>query len=251
MLETAITGKASRMEKGRNRLLASLAPPDFTLLARHLKSVALDHGAVLHEQGAPVETVYFPLSGAVSLLAVMQSGEAVETSIVGNEGAIGLFAEFGPWQACTRATVQAPGAAESVPAAVFKIVASNNERIRRLMHRYKETLSAQTQQSVACNALHSVEERVARWLLQLADRIDNVELPITQDALSQMLGVRRTTVTLIAQKLQDDGIIRYRRGRIVVTDRAALQGLACECYATCRRRAEALFEEPDFVRAPA
>jgi CRP-like cAMP-binding protein len=239
------------MEKSWNRLLANLAAPNFALLARHFKRAPLEQGAVLQEQGAPVNFVYFPLSGAVSLLLVMQSGEAVETTVVGREGAIGLFADFGPWQACTRATVQAPGIAESIPSALFKAVASHNEDILHLMLCYKETLSAQTQQSVACNALHSVEARVARWLLELSDRIESAELPVTQDVLSQMLGVRRTTVTLIAQKLKHDGMISYRRGRIVITDRAAIERLACECYAACRRRSESLFEDAHLARAPA
>jgi CRP-like cAMP-binding protein len=239
------------METNRNRLLSSLPAPDLTLLARHFKRVSLDHGAVLQEQEAPVEWVYFPLSGVVSLMSVMQSGEAVESAVVGREGAIGLFADFGPWHACARAIVQAPGVAESIALAQFRTVASQSEPIRRLMLRYKETLSAQTQQTVACNALHSVEQRMARWLLQMADRLDNHALPITQDTLSQMLGVRRTTVTLVAQKLQHDGMIRYRRGRIEVANRFALQMLACECFATCRRRLDALFSEAAPLKAPA
>jgi CRP-like cAMP-binding protein len=231
------------METNRNRLLSSLLAPDLALLARHFKRVSLDHGAVLQEQEAPVEWVYFPLSGAISLLSVMQSGEAVESAVVGREGALGLFADFGPWRACVRAIVQAPGIAECIPLTQLRTIVSQSEPIRRLMLRYKETLSAQAQQTAACNALHSVEQRMARWLLQMHDRLDDYALPITQDALSQMLGVRRTTVTLVAQKLQHDGVIRYRRGRIELANRSTLQTLACECYQTCRRRLDALFSE--------
>ena len=239
------------MDKTRNRLLASLRPMDLALLAHHWRRTTLDHGAVLQEQEAAVENVYFPLSGAVSLLAMMHGGEGVETAIVGREGAVGLFADFGPWRACVRAIVQAPGIAEVVPLSQLRLAASHSDALRRTLLRYKETLSSQAQQAAGCNALHSVEERTARWLLQLADRIEHNELPVTQDTLSQMLGVRRTTVTLVAQKLQHDGLIRYRRGRIVVTDRAALQALACECYATIRRRTEALFEEADLMHTSA
>jgi CRP-like cAMP-binding protein len=239
------------METSRNCLLASLALPDLAPLARHFKRVALDHAAVLQEQDAPVESVYFPLSGVVSLLSVMQSGEAVESAIVGREGAIGLFADFGPWRACARAIVQAPGVAEAIALPQFRTVVSQSEPILRRMLRYKETLSAQTQQTAACNALHSVEQRMARWLLQMADRLDDHALPITQDTLSQMLGVRRTTVTLVAQKLQHDGVIRYRRGRIELANRSALQPLACECYQTCHRRLDALFSEAAPLKAPA
>jgi CRP-like cAMP-binding protein len=224
---------------------------DLAVLAHHFRRVTLDHGALLQEQDAPVEHVYFPLSGAVSLLAVMQGGEGVQTAVVGREGAIGLFADFGSWRACTRAIVQAPGIAETIPLPHLRAAASQSEALRRTLLRYKETLSAQAQQTAGCNALHSVEERTARWLLQLADRIEHNELPVTQDTLSQMLGVRRTTVTLVAQKMQHDGLIRYRRGRIIITDRTTLQGLACECYATSRRRAEAPFEEAEPVRTTA
>jgi CRP-like cAMP-binding protein len=244
---TGLKGSTS-MDSRRNRLLASLPAPDLALIARHLKRVPLDHGAVLQEQDAPVELVYFPLSGAVSLLAVMQSGDAVETAIVGHEGAVGLFADLGPWQACTRAIVQTPGIAECIPASVLKTIAGQSPEISRSLLRYKEALSAQVQQTAACNALHSVEERMARWLLQALDRCDKDELPVTQDLLSQMLGVRRTTVTIVARKFQYDGLIRYRRGRIVVVNREALQRLSCECYGTCRRRLEAAFEAPDVER---
>jgi len=231
------------VETSRNRLLASLRLSDFALLAHHFRRVPLEHAAILQEAEAPVEWVYFPLSGVISLLSVMRTGDGVETGVVGREGAVGLFADFGPWQSCVRAVVQAPGLAEGIALPMLKAVASQSGPIRSLLLRYKETLSAQIQQSVACNALHSVEHRVARWLLQLADRIGHDEVPATQDLLSQMLGVRRTTVTLVAQKLQHDGLIHYRRGRIVITDRTALHALACECYDTCRRRADSIFEE--------
>src|SRR5205814_5055352 len=125
---------------------------------------------------------------------------------------------------------QASGTAEGIPALLLKTIASQSDEISRLLLRYKEALSAQVQQTAACNALHSVEQRMARWLLQALDRCDDAELPVTQDFLSQMLGVRRTTVTILAQKFQFEGLIRYRRGRIIVADREALQTLACECY---------------------
>jgi CRP-like cAMP-binding protein len=244
---TGLKGSAS-MDSRENRLLASLPAPDLALIARHLKRVPLDHAAVLQEEDAPVELVYFPLSGAVSLLVVMQDGDAVETAIIGHEGAVGLFADFGPWQAGTRAIVQAPGIAECIPAPLLNTIAGQSPEISRSLLRYKEALSAQVQQTAACNALHSVEQRMARWLLQALDRCDNAELPVTQDLLSQMLGVRRTTVTITARKFQYDGLIRYRRGRIVVVNPEALERLACECYGTCQRRLEAAFETPDVAR---
>jgi CRP-like cAMP-binding protein len=133
----------SSVDPGRNRLLACLAAADFAALARHLERIPLAQGAILQEEDVAVEWVYFPLSGAVSLLAVTGSGDAVETAIVGCEAAVGLFAEFGPWRASTRAVVQAPGTAERIPLPLFKAVVDQSEPIRGLMLRCKETLTAQ------------------------------------------------------------------------------------------------------------
>jgi len=213
-----------------NRLLAAIPAPVFALLAPHFKQIPLNQGAVLHEPETPIETAYFPLSGVVLLLAVMKAGEAVETAIVGREGAIGLIGHIGPSQAHTRATVQVPGIAKAIPVAVLRRVALQSEHVRGLIARYQEMLLQQTQQMVACNALHSLEERMARWLLEVSDRINDTELPVTQEILGQVLGVRRTTVTLIAQKLQQEGRIRYRRGHIAIMNPDALRAIACECY---------------------
>jgi CRP-like cAMP-binding protein len=213
-----------------NRLLSCLTAPDLALLSPALKRVALKQGSVLHEPDSSIETVYFPLSGAVSFLAVMKGGEAVELASVGREGAVGLSAHSGFWRARSRAIVQVPGLAKAIPSHVLRTAIGKSEHIRDLMVRYMETFLAQSQQLAACNALHSVEERLARWLLQLSDRIGTAELPVTQELISQMLGVRRTTVTLVAQKLQHDGLLRYRRARITIVNPAALHALACECY---------------------
>ena len=213
-----------------NHLLAGIPAPVFALMAPHFKQIPLNQGAVLHEPETPIETAYFPLSGVVLMLAVMKAGEAVETAIVGREGAIGLIGHIGPSQAHTRATVQVPGVAKAIPVAVLRRVALQSEPVRELIARYQETLLQQTQQMVACNALHSLEERMARWLLEVSDRINDTELPVTQEILGQVLGVRRTTVTLVAQKLQQEGRIRYRRGHIVIMNPDALRAVACECY---------------------
>ena len=230
----------------QNRLLSYLAAPDLALLAPHLKRVALEQGSVLQEPETSIETVYFPMSGAVSLLAVMKGGEAVEIASVGREGAVGLSARSGPWQAHAKAIVQVPGIATTIPAPLLRLAMVQSEQIRDVMIRHMETLWAQTEQLAACNALHSVEERLARWLLQMSDRIGNAELPVTQETLSQMLGVRRTTVTLVAQKLQEDGLIRYRRGHIVILDPVGLRALACECC-QAHRRVEEHFRQADSV----
>ena len=203
-------------------------------MARHFKVVPLVHGAVLHEPEAPIGSVYFPLSGAVSLLVVMKSGDAAEIASVGREGAVGFCPRSGLWQARTRALVQVPGFAKSIPSMVLGPILGQSERIRDLMYRFQEAVWAQSLRIGACNALHTVEQRAARWLLQMSDRIDSPDVPVTQTVLAQMLGVRRTTVTFVAQKLHSEDVIRCRRGHISILKRESLQAIACECYDALR-----------------
>jgi CRP-like cAMP-binding protein len=231
-----------------NRLLISLDQADFALLAPHLRCVSLLQGQVLQEQEAPVGQVYFPLSGVVSLISVMQGGEVVETATIGREGAVGAFGGLGPWNAFSRAVVRLPGTAAVMSVAHFQAAVGQSDRIRNLL-RYKEALLAQVQQTAACNALHPLEARLARWLLQTLDRTEDPKLPLTQDFMAQMLAVRRTTVTLIAGQLQEAGLISYRRGLVVVLDRPRLEEAACECYRTIRRRTDAVFADNEVARA--
>jgi CRP-like cAMP-binding protein len=223
-----------------NRLLQTLDEADFALIAPHLQRVSLAQGQVLQEQEARVEEVYFPLRGVVSLISVMQGGEVVDTATVGREGAIGAFGGLGPWNAFSRAVVRLPGAAAVISVSHFQAAVGQSEHIRNLILRYKEALLGQVQQTGACNALHALEARLARWLLQTLDRTDDPNLPLTQEFISQMLAVRRSTVTVVAGKLQQAGLIRYHRGRIEIVDRLKLEEAACECYRTIRRRTDAV-----------
>jgi CRP-like cAMP-binding protein len=232
-----------------NRLLMSLDKADFALLVPHLRTVPLVQGQVLQEQETRVEQVYFPLSGVVSLISVMQGGEVVETATIGREGAVGAFGGLGPWNAFSRAVVRLPGTAAVMSVAHFQAAVGQSDRIRNLILRYKEALLAQVQQTAACNALHPLEARLARWLLQTLDRTEDPKLPLTQDFMAQMLAVRRTTVTLIAGQLQEAGLISYRRGLVVVLDRPRLEEAACECYRTIRRRTDAVFADDEIARA--
>jgi CRP-like cAMP-binding protein len=204
----------------------------------HLRTGHFAQGTVLQEQGAQVAHVYFPLSGMVSLVYVMEDGHVVETAVVGREGTVGAFAGLGPWHALSRAIVQIPATIAVIPSSYFQAAVSQSERIRDLVLQYKEALLGQVQQTAACNALHPLEARLSRWLLQALDRTNEHDLPLTQDAIAQMLGVRRTTVTVVANKLQEAGLMRYRRARIVVLDRAGLEDVACECYRAIRRRTD-------------
>jgi CRP-like cAMP-binding protein len=193
---------------------------------------------MLQEQGEPIERVYFPNSGMISLVAVMRHGNAVETATVGREGAVGAMSGLGPRRAFTRAVVQMAGTAFQIATTKFQSIVEQSAAIRDIVVRHNEVLLAQVQQSAACNALHEAEARFCRWLLQSRDRSDSDVVPITQEFLAQMLGVRRTTVTLVAQSLQDKGLLRYRRGRIEILDRDGLEARACECYEVVRREIE-------------
>jgi CRP-like cAMP-binding protein len=229
-----------------NRFLATLPPHDFSLLAPHLRTVALEQSVILQDAGEEIERVYFPHSGMVSLVAVMPTGATVETAIIGRAGAIGATAGLGARKGFARAIVQLPGTAVWLSAHAFHQAANQSPAIRDLIVRYNDLLFAQVQQSVACNALHSLEARLCRWLLQAHDCVDGNAIPLTQDFLAQMLGVRRTTVNATANLLQSGGVIRYRRGLIQIVDRAALEDMSCECYAVVRHKIDKIFPPARF-----
>src|SRR5215510_3893084 len=240
---------ARQLEHGRfNRFLATLPPHEFSLLAPHLRTTPLDRGVMLQDVGEEIEHVYFPHTGMVSLVAVMQSGATVETATIGRWGLIGASAALGATSAVSRAVVQLPGTAAWISAAQFHAAAGQSAAIRDLVVRYNDVLLVQIQQSVACNALHAMEARLCRWLLQTHDCIDGDAIPLTQEFLGQMLGVRRTTVTIAARLLQSAGLIRYRRGLIHIVDRAALEEIACECYAVVRHNLDKVFPAPASLR---
>jgi CRP-like cAMP-binding protein len=220
---------------GRNRLLAALPPADFGLLAPHLIETTLERGSVLSEVGQPVRRVTFPHGGLVSLLGVLPEGHAVDTAMIGREGAIGLSAGLGSPAAVSRAVVQLPGAAAQISPARLMEAASQSKAVRDMIVRYCDALLAQVQQSVACNTVHHVQERLCRWLLQAHDRIDGDTIPLTQEFLSGLLGVQRTTVTAICRMLQAEGIIDVRRGRILIRNVGALTRKSCACYGVVRR----------------
>jgi CRP-like cAMP-binding protein len=233
---------ARQLKHGRyNRFLATLPPHDFSLLAPHLCTITLERGVMLHDVGEEIEHVYFPHTGMVSLVAVMQSGATVETATIGWSGVIGASAGLGAKSTIARAVVQLPGTAAWIGAAQFRAAAAQSHATRDLIVRYNDLLLAQVQQSVACNALHALEARLCRWLLQTHDCTDGNAIPLTQEFLAQMLGVRRTTVTIAARLLQSAGLIRYRRGHIQVLDRSALEDISCECYAVIRQNADKVF----------
>jgi CRP-like cAMP-binding protein len=241
--------RSRQFEDGRfNRFLATLPPHDFALLATHLRTIRLERGVMLHDVGEEIEHVHFPHTGMVSLVAVMQNGTTVETATIGRGGVIGASAGLGAQSTFGRAVVQLSGTAAWISAAQFRAAVNQSQAIRDLVVRYNDLLLAQIQQAVACNALHALEARLCRWLLQTHDCIDGDGIPLTQELLGQMLGVRRTTVTMAAQLLQRAGLIRYRRGLIQIVDRPALEDIACECYAVVRHNADKIFRGPSLFR---
>src|SRR5262245_51423533 len=164
-------------------MLAALGPADLSLLTPHLRTGYFAKGAIFQEQEAAVTEVFFPLNGMVALVSVMENGQVVESALVRREGAIGAFAGLGPWHAFTRAAVQIPTTAAVIPTSHFQAAVAKGERIRDLILSYKETLLGQVQQTAACNALHELEPRLARWLLQTLDRTDEYELALTQESI--------------------------------------------------------------------
>jgi CRP-like cAMP-binding protein len=221
--------------------LAALEHSDLSLLAPNLKDIPLAQGDVLHEPGDVFNQVYFPHAGMVSLLAVMQNGMAVETATIGREGVVGASAGLGSRFAPHRSVVQVKGTAARIATAPFQAAVDKSSSLKRLVVRYGDSLMMMVQQSAGCNALHALEARLCRWLLQTRDRNDGDRLPLTQELLSQMLGVRRTTLTLVARELQSAGLIRYRRGNIEILDRRGLEATACECYKAVQRHVEHVF----------
>ena len=215
-----------------NKLLASLPRDDFDRLLPHLSSVQLPQGLVLFESGDEVDQIYFPHYGMLSLLAVLRDGKAIETATVGREGVVGAMAGLGLYKSLVRVVVQMPMACTKLAATHFRTAAAGSDPIRNLCIRYNEVLLSQARITAACNALHMIEARFCRWLLQTSKVSGTTTITLTQEFLAEMLGVRRTSVTEVASKLQSAGLISYSRGVINMLDLAGLREKSCECIET-------------------
>jgi CRP-like cAMP-binding protein len=215
-----------------NKLLSSLPRDHFDRLLPHLSTLSMQQGNVLFEAGDEVDQVYFPHYGMLSLLAVLRDGKAIETATVGREGVVGAMAGLGLYKSLVRVVVQMPVGCSKIAASHFRTVVAGSEPLRNLCIRYNEVLLSQARVTAACNALHQIEARFCRWLLQSADRAASDTVPLTQEFLAEMLGVRRTSVTEVASKVQAAGVITYSRGIIKILDRPALMRMSCECYET-------------------
>lgn len=220
---------------GENRLLNGLGADDLARLQPNLHKVSMVRGHVLHPAGAAIEHVYFPVSGMISVLAMMRTGEAIETAIIGREGVSGAAVGYNGSRSAGQAIVQIAGSAWQIPSARFSEVFRASEPFRALINKFQTVILLQAQQSAACHALHTVEARLCRWLLQSQDITESDIIPLTQEFLSHMLGVRRTSVSLCAHALQKAGLIRYSRGEIKIVNRSGLKDSACECYDVVRQ----------------
>jgi CRP-like cAMP-binding protein len=214
----------------QNHLLDALPAEDHTRIAAHLELVPLKLGDILYEPGIKLRYVYFPTTAIVSLLYVMEDGASAEIAIVGNEGILGISLFMGGETTPSRAVVQSAGHGYRLRAQLLKDEFGRFGPFLRLLLRYTQALITQMAQTAVCNRHHSVDQQLCRWLLLSLDRLASSELSMTQELIANMLGVRREGVTEAAGKLQDAGLIRYRRGKITVVDRPRLEARSCECY---------------------
>ena len=219
-----------------NRLLKALPEEDYQRLHGHLRPHAVKQKQDMGEAGQRIAEVHFPVDAVVSILTRMDEGPSVEIATIGNEGVVGLTVAWGSEAMNPRelATVQAPGEVVSMDAGTFRAELHRQGALASLIERYTLAFFSQVSQQVACNGLHSVEQRCARWLLLTHDRVGTDEFPMTHEFLAQMLGVRRASVTVTAGILQRAGFVEFSRGRVEVVDRAGLEGAACECYGVTR-----------------
>lgn len=227
---------------GGNRLLAVLPTPVRNRLVADLDPVRLGFKEVIYESERPISYVYFPQDGVFSVLTDVDEHGAVEVATVGNEGFIGLPVFLGGQSTPGRAFCQVPGEALRLRARVFREHVEKESALRALLLRYTQAYLTLVSQSAACNRLHAVDERLARWLLITRDRVVRDDFPMTQEFMGLMLGVSRATVNTSASMLQRAGFIRYQRGRITVTDRPGLESAACSCYGVIRREFDRLLE---------
>lgn len=218
-----------------NKILLSISDSDYSSLRPHLEYVSLPNHLILHEAGGKVEFVYFPNRGLISLVVVMKDGKTAEAGIVGSEGFTGTLAAVGLRRSTLQAVVQITGDGFRVEVQAFQNVLESNPQLQLRLSRYAAIRGMQIAQTAACNRLHDIEQRLARWLLMTQDRVDSGSLLITHDFLATMLGTDRPTVSVAAGALQKKRLIEYTRGAVRIVNRKKLEYSACECYAVIQR----------------
>lgn len=213
-----------------NRLLAALPKDEYQRLLPKLEPFPLVFGEVIYDPGDRIRSVYFPTSGIISLLAAVEDRATLEVGIVGREGVVGLPAFMGVKTSANLAVVQGAGAAMRMKVAAFQSECENGGSLPRILRRYTHSRLTQIAQGAACNRFHPIDARLARWLLMTRDRMGADDFKLTQEFLSNMLGVRREGVNKAAGGLQDQNLISYSRGNLLILDRVGLEAIACHCY---------------------
>jgi len=234
----------------QNRLLASLPEAEFRRLSPHLGLVPLALGSMLYEPGGQMQHAYFPTTAIVSLHYVMESGASAETAGVGNEGVVGISLFMGGNTTPSSAVVQIAGHAYRLDGRLLKEEFDRAGMAQRLLLRYTQALMTQMSQTAACNRHHTVEQQLCRWLLLTLDRMATNELVMTQELVANMLGVRREGITEAARRLQQAGLISYRRGHLAVLERSGLETRACECYAVVKKELARLLSDVLYRQSP-
>jgi len=227
-----------------NQFLGAFEPEARIRVRNYMRPVTLKLGTIVCEAGSSLHEAYFPQGSVLSLLTVLESGSAIECANIGREGAFGLFSAMYSRVSFTRCIVQLEGPTLRCPIEPLRAEFQNSEHIRDLFVSYSETLLSQVMQSVGCNALHTVEERICRWLLMMHDRAEGEPLTYTHEFMANIIGANRTSVSLAAQALQNEGLISYRRGVMQVKDREGLERASCECYDVVRKRFDAFLNPP-------
>ena len=238
----------------QNLLLSALPPVELEYLLPHLQRVTLSLGQIVYEPGVRIDYCYFPTDSVVSLLYTMQDGMTAEMGLVGNEGVLGVALFLGGESTCSRAVIAIAGDALRLQAKLLLEDFARAGPLQHLLLRYALTLITQISQTAVCNRLHSVEQRLCRWLLLCHDRKNRAELLMTQELIANMLGGRRESVTVAAGHLQDAGLIHYCRGHIRIMDRIGLESAACECYRIVEDESDRLFgrkRKPESSNSPA
>jgi CRP-like cAMP-binding protein len=238
-------GNSAQSATPRNVILSQLPPEEYAVLAKHLVPVDLPLGKSLSEPNQPIEFLYFLNTGLISTDAITRDGEQVEVGLIGREGFAGLAALLDQPQMSHTVIMQGSGEGFRIRSAVVRNEFVRGGTLQKLVHTFAYLQLVQITQSVLCNRMHEVEARLARWLVSSADRVESEHLQLTQEFLSQMLGVQRSTVTVAAGELQRRGLIGYSRGRIHIIDRPGLISRACECYGTVNSSYDRLLKKDD------
>lgn len=228
----------------KNQLLAALPEEEYKRLVPHLEFVSLPINQTIYEPGGPIDYVYFPHQAMISLVSLMENGSTIEVGLVGKEGMVGIPIILGGSTTITRAFVQVAGHAERIRADLLKDEFHRGGKLQTLLLRYVQAIFTQVSQAAVCNRLHTVEERLARWLLLVSDSVESNEFFLTQEFIAQMLGTRRSGVTVAAGTLQQAGLIRYSRGKITIANRDSLEATACECYGIIKTEFTRLLSRP-------